>query len=264
MQGLRKEADMTDRYPIPEFLRQPKPFVRAPIERPILFSSPMVRALLAGTKTQTRRMVKPVGNDGGFVLLDHGSGWWPYRSDDGESQVVNGCDEIPHACRYGRAGDRLWVREAWASIDKDYKPADLAQATALVYRADGLKVPNQKCREIRATFADRCRVRGAIKWRPSIHMPRIASRLDLEIESVRVKRLQDISEADARAEGVIEGAGDFAGCFSVPGTQAMSGTTAKECYARLWDDINGESAWSMNPFIWVIEFRRLEARNAST
>jgi hypothetical protein len=95
------------------------------------------------------------------------------------------------------------------------------------------------------------------KRRPSIHLPRKGSRILLEITAVRVERLHEISEADARAEGVIEGAGDFAGCFSVPGTQAMSGTTAKECYARLWDEINGAGSWAANPFCWVIEFRRL-------
>jgi hypothetical protein len=96
------------------------------------------------------------------------------------------------------------------------------------------------------------------RWRPSIHMPRWASRILLEITAVRVERLQDISEVDAKAEGVIEGVGDFSGCFSVPGTQAMSGTTAKECYARLWDQINGVGSWDANPWVWVVEFRRAE------
>lgn len=244
---------MTDRYPIPEFLRQPKPFVRAPIERPILFSSAMIRALLAGTKSQTRRVVKPIGNDGGFVLLDHGSGWWPYRSDDGESQVVNGGDEIPHRCPYGRAGDRLYVREnAWQRPERTPKMMREGADTWPPFIYDADYAPAGLPWEER----DNLKTWGW-KRRPSIHLPRKGSRILLEIESVRVERLQDISEADALAEGVTEGAGDFAGCFSVPCTQAMSGTTAKECYARLWDEINGAGSWAANPWVWCVSFRRI-------
>jgi hypothetical protein len=199
-------------------------------ERPILFSAPMIRALLAGTKTQTRRIVKPVGNDDGFVLQDYGDGWWPYRSDDGESPFKEE-DEIPHACPYGAPGDRLWVRETW-------KPSHEAEGRAF-YRASWGNYEN----------GDR--------WRPSIHMPRAASRITLEIVVVRVERLQDISEADAIAEGVIEhqtldgrracniDGGPMMACGPIP------------AYRALWEQINGAGSWDENPWVWVVEFRRV-------
>ena len=221
---------MNDRYPVPDFLRQPKPFVRAPIERPILFSAPMVRAMLAGAKTQTRRLYKnrkhpDFGCDMAGCELAR------------EQQHV-----IDRICPYGRPGDRLWVREAWA------QPTTLDPGPTL-YRADYPACVPPHFENVPP--ADQ------VKWKPSIHMRRADSRILLEITAVRVERLNEISEADALAEGVIEGTGDFAGCFSVPSTQAMSGTTAKECYARLWDDINGAGSWAANPWVWCVSFRRI-------
>ena len=211
-------------------------------ERPILFSAPMVRAILDGRKTVTRRIVKPVGNDDAFVLLDHGKGFWPYRSDDGESSITADGNETPHSCPYGRSGDRLWVREAFHGYHWDKPRA--------VYRADG----------------ERQRVRTQIesyevgRWTPSIHMPRWASRITLEIVSVRVERLQDISYEDALAEGVL----DFRQLIA---PECQQGETADECarrlcwpqrsYRQLWESINGEGSWAKNPWVWVIEFRRI-------
>lgn len=212
-------------------------------EHPILFSDPMVRAILAGTKMQTRRVVKPQPD---------GAAWYqkPGHSLIGRD-AADMARKMVDDCPYGQPGDRLWVREAWALIDKDYKPADLAQATALVYRADGLKVPNQRDPEIRATFADRCRMPlDAIKWRPSIHMPRIASRIDLEITGVRVERLNDISEADAVAEGVNVHPDHH-------GKPRNSIYSPVQAYCDLWESINGPDSWAANPWVWCLTFKRV-------
>ena len=213
--------------------------------RPILFSGPMIQALLAGTKTQTRRMLKKrqpefVDFRGQFGLRN-GAGIWAL---DHEYTLEQ--------CPYGTSGGRLYVHEtAWERPERTQQMMREGADTwpPFIYDADyPAGIPWEE--------RDNLKTWGW-KRRPSIHLPRKGSRILLEITAVRVERLHEISEADARAEGVIEGAGDFAGCFSVPGTQAMSGTTAKECYARLWDEINGAGSWAANPFCWVIEFRRL-------
>lgn len=188
-------------------------------ERPILFNAAMVRAILDGRKTQTRRVVKHhPSDDGNMCLVDHGDGWWPYRSDDSESPVVNGGDEIPYSCPYGQPGDRLWVRETWAKVSGDREEPD-----AIAYRADS---ENQ-----------------AEVWTPSIHMPRWASRITLEVVSVRVERLQDISRGDAMAEGC-------------PFPNMAEGDDPRKWYADLWEQINGPGSWAENPWVWVVEFRR--------
>lgn len=214
-------------------------------ERPILFSAPMVRALLDGTKTQTRRIVKPQP---------------PYQPALATHLARRGypvwhCEQWQKFCPYGQPGDRLWVRETWVPIAKDYKPADLAQASALLYRADGLKVPNQKDREIRAFFADRCRIPlDAVKWRPSIFMPRIASRLDLEIVAVRVERLQDISAADAISEGIEPMRSGWKNYTK----DGVATSIPEESYQALWEVINGPDSWHLNPWVWVIAFKRIQ------
>ena len=186
-------------------------------ERPILFSAPMVRALLDGTKTQTRRVVKPTPEWIGQ------SGVLSYRGRVG----------LPHAlCPYGQLGDRLWVRETWARDDED---------GGLCYRADIGKGGD-------ADDWERNRLDGVprFRWRPSIHMPRAASRITLEITGVRVERLQNISEADAVAEGVRNS-------LHMPG-----GRFANENFAHLWWAINGDGSWEANPWVWAVEFKRLE------
>lgn len=189
-------------------------------ERPILFSGPMVRALLAGTKTQTRRIAKPVkhpdlGNlyDAGALVLER------------EPQHV-----IDRACPYGRPGDRLWVRETWA-FGIHALAAKRDEDGPFVYAADG------------TTHGRLCE-----RWRPSIHMPRHACRLLLEIVGVRVERLQAISEADSCAEGIPS-----------KGLQFYDGrpATAKDAFESLWNEINGPAAWAANPWVWVLEFRPL-------
>lgn len=210
-------------------------------ERPILFSGPMVRAILDGRKTQTRRVVKPQPTSReqmrGFRLdwLDHGVE--PDRQRYGiTSSVVDGAEIV---CPYGGPGQRLWVRETWGRIEA--MSTDIRDS--LVYRADG----------------DTPAMAGY--WRPSIHMPRWASRITLEIEAVWCERVQDITEANAMAEGVerIElGPHEIAGLPVHPMTSSYAAA-----FATLWDSINGTKyPWASNPWIWAITFKRIERTNA--
>jgi hypothetical protein len=168
-------------------------------ERPILFSAPMVLAILEGRKTQTRRVVKK---------------------------------------QHGQPGDRLWVRETWAAgaddgpVELTCKPSEMDPLkTSIYFRA---------CKFPQSAFC----------WRPSIFMPRWASRITLEITGVRVERLQDISGNDVLAEGVDNGKSNTAMGKSWESMQRMA-------YADLWERINGPGSWSLNPWVWVIEFRRI-------
>lgn len=206
-------------------------------ERPILFSGSMVRAILDGRKTQTRRALKvqPLG-----VLSMNGDKagveWIGHMQNDPSHGTI-------FRCKFGKPVDTLWVRETWARDDEDGQ---------IIYRAD-------IGRTVDADDFERNRKDGApgYRWKPSIHMPRLASRILLEVVAVRVERLNDISESDAIAEGVQALTGDFSGCFVVPGGYAMSSTTAKACYARLWESINGPGSWDANPWVWVVEFTRV-------
>lgn len=192
-------------------------------ERPILFSAPMVRAILDGRKTQTRRVVKHHS-----TCVPGHQAWEMTR------------------CQYGQLGDRLWVREnGWERPERTPKMMREGADTWPKFAYDAEGWSEQDHADFKA---------WGFKRRPSIHMPKWASRITLEVVGVRVERLQDISEEDAKAEGVIEGTGDFIGCFSCG--SALSGTTARECYSRLWEIINGPGSWDANPWVWVIEFRR--------
>lgn len=199
-------------------------------ERPILFSTPMVKAILDGRKTQTRRVIKPVGKDGGFVICEHENGWWPYRSDDGETLFhtvkENGKEylcETPHSCPFGKIGDRLWIRETY-----------LECSIGTVYRADNIL-------EMDAKFLG--------GWKPSIFMPQSSSRILLEITKIRVEKLHEITPQDALEEGVEydrHGYGLGNPCDEIRMINA---------YQNLWESINGKRSWDLNPFVWVIQFR---------
>lgn len=203
-------------------------------ERPILFSAPMVRAILSGAKTQTRRVV-PTMVTGGRVE-------YPGKRDSrGYSRVnwldtAEGMATAAQECRHGKPGDRLWVRETWGAL-----PHMLGgfQRESLRYRADG-EYQNEH---------------GTWRWRPSIHMPRWASRITLEITDVRVERLQDISEEDAIAEGALEWARDALAAYAAGNPTRLS---AVGYFWLLWESINGPCSWDANPWVWVIEFKRLE------
>lgn len=189
-------------------------------ERPILFSGPMVRAILAGRKTQTRRLVKPQPEQGI---------WKCGRSCLALGNAPPPPDGYERWCPYGLPGDRLWVRECWRELGSGQG-------------ADG-KIPTYP---VPVGYAADRGYSGP--WRPSIHMPRWASRLTLEVVGVRVERLHDISEADAQAEG----------CAPM---LTHADPSAREQFESLWDSINGKRAtWASNPWVWVVTFRRLEAR----
>jgi hypothetical protein len=219
-------------------------------ERPILFSAPMVRAILAGQKTQTRRIVKPVR---GFehhnicrpdMMADSWSVWWH----GGVTDRV-GCSQD---CPYGKPGDRLWVRETWRTrdcFDKTSPSGIAAKAEAagfrpgapIIYEADGFD----------RTWGDNDAgdFGAAGKIRQSIFMPRWASRITLEITAVRVERLQEITEGDALAEGV-----DWRAVEN-----SHLGNVRRSHFTALWESINGKDSWTSNPWVWVISVKQIEA-----
>lgn len=251
-------------------------------ERPILFSGPMVRALLAGRKTQTRRVMKPQPPTeqqfrGSTFGLDRAvaDGVKMYSQNDYDRLPKHPTDfELTgsvgvarnagfprrYRCPYGGPGDRLWVKETWSDVN-------LMGGPGIAYRANG---------DVRDLMEDESFLdgRGAFdyddprlnfgqkglrfcvwssdlidglegSWRPSIHMPRWASRLTLEVTDVRVERLQAISEADAEAEGVQE-----------PSLVPLLGAfwSSRDSYARLWEHINGKGSWAANPWVWAVTF----------
>jgi hypothetical protein len=185
-------------------------------ERPILFSAPMVRAILDGSKTQTRRVVKQQPKHAPFQTEDSihelGAEWFTSHGWVGK-------------CPYGQPGDQLWVRETWSKCFQRAGSSD----PAYLYKAD---------------LKDGWQYLMGPKWKPSIHMFRVASRIQLEIVSVRVERLNDCSEADAGAEGA----------YTDPACPAY------DSYATLWDSINGAGSWKANPWVWVVEFKVIKPK----
>lgn len=244
-------------------------------ERPILFNAAMVRALLAGTKTQTRRVMphQPPEILPGYLAKVY----WPARdrhmTSDPESAAYlqferpgdyDGMhvmrDGFGFRCPYGQPGDRLWVREAWRTADTldSMSPSAIADKcldagyrkpwAPLQWESDG-----SKNKDWSGFGPGNGVVVGPGKLRPGIHMPRWASRITLEVTGVRVERLQDISEADALAEGAEYGF-DCEGGFTLhPLGNRRHG------YAHLWEEINGAGSWDLNPWVWVVEFKRAEA-----
>lgn len=242
--------------------------------RPILFSGAMVRALLDGTKTQTRRVVKPqperrnieqIGNMLGFKKRQ-GDGFWLWP---------NARERILAECPYGQPGDRLWVRETWqvARETLDYETggeydvfewpdelgdprlhlngdARFGMKAGLFYAADGEHKNPSVFYNLTGIDNKTILRPREITWRPSIHMPRWASRITLEITSVRVERLQNISRGDAMGEGC-------------PFQNMAQGDDPRQWYAQLWDRLNGTGSWDANPWVWVIEFRPIEAQGGA-
>ncbi|CDL45417.1 TPA: hypothetical protein M4206_000874 [Klebsiella pneumoniae] len=209
-------------------------------ERGMIFNGEMVRAILDGRKTQTRRIMAPQPEQ-----CPRGGHWWPSNVFKTmlhvEDEMQNGKGGwggiVGDACPFGDVGDRIWVREAFAS--------GLSTKSTLAYRA------THKREDLEDGFYD------TIKWTPSIHMPRWASRILLEITGVRVERLNAISEEDARAEGIIDG-----GCLNCgepePCGCANPEPDATDAFAYLWQSIYGQESWNADPWVWVIEFKRVE------
>ncbi|HBX5441338.1 TPA: hypothetical protein MH452_07655 [Klebsiella pneumoniae] len=196
-------------------------------ERGMIFNSEMVRAILDGRKTQTRRPIQ--WRQTRFTEIgEHEDGSkWPWSED-----AEHACD-FWHPCPFGAVGDRIWVRETFAALE----PGSYEQA----------KPQEGHCQDLRYAATDRLAksdadIRG-YKWVPSIHMPRWATRILLEITDVRVERLRSMSQDNARAEGVIAASGPM---------------EAGLAFRELWDSICGEESWKANPWVWVIEFKRVE------
>lgn len=228
-------------------------------ERPILYSAPMIRAKLAGVKTQTRRMVKPQPgaiHDGEPYWFVGGYRAWEHR---GVTDILRMGTVNPLVCPYGKPGEKLWSRETWrTAIDFDKRsPLQIAQD---VFEADNPKpwAPIKYEADGETVNADTLRSFGGAwgKTRVSIHMPRWASRITDEIVSVRVERLHDISEADALAEGVVCDPGEDGPYYFVPGVgYGGSSESAVGAYRKLWESINGPGSWALNPWVWVITTR---------
>lgn len=247
-------------------------------ERPILMSGPMVRALLAGTKTQTRRLIRsPHAQEADAWSFHEGSGLW-------ESGIAGDHGALGHGewvrCPYGVPSDRLWVRETWMPDVTPCCDGSCGHRRAL-YRAD---IPPEDSTDERAILR-LLRKNGipTAPWKSGRFMPRWASRITLEVTDVRVQRLQEISEEDAKAEGcdAIQPEKWWQGYRDIGeqllhqqhrgptppdwmiephecGIRDPLAYTARESFRFLWSRINGKRApWDSNPWVWVISFRRL-------
>lgn len=204
-------------------------------DRPILFSAPMVRAILEGRKTQTRRIIKPQPVTG-----------------PGGSQIIDG--KSVRFC----LGDRLWVKERFGYT------TDSRGQVVLIYSDDATakyvlaEDGGEGDYAAVGKATDRSRCSPCYRWKPSIHMPRWASRITLEVTGLRVERVQDISEADAVAEGVEP--------YHCPQAAALMNAVGSKMqpipytsgFANLWNEINGPLAWAENPWVWVVEFRMVD------
>ncbi|HBX0680636.1 TPA: hypothetical protein GM640_26215 [Klebsiella pneumoniae] len=192
-------------------------------ERGMIFNAEMVRALLDGRKTQTRRIIKDctVGRDPISKFIKIGKKFIGCYPED-VPELIREC------CPYGVPGDRIWVRETWAEAGAS---------------APDLKLYRANYPEHVPSIYENVPPAEEIRWTPSIHMPRTASRILLEITDVRVERLRSMSQDDARAEGIIAASGPM---------------EAGLAFRELWDSIYGEESWKANPWVWVIEFKRVE------
>lgn len=219
-------------------------------ERPIIFDAESVRAILDGSKSQTRRVIKPQPetNQQGYLC-----GWWLRKPLGG--LLLPKIEDIVMDCPYGAPGDRLWVREKFAYEDAPLDRPGMVKVhydySVAPYTADWFPMPDTG---IRFRYNSQG-VRGSTDgvWRSPIHMPRWASRIRLEVTGVRVERLQDISEADICAElGIPEK-------WPGPGPEPYE-RQLHTCWAARWNAINGKRGygWDANPYIWCISFRRID------
>lgn len=222
-------------------------------ERGLIFNGEMVRAILDGRKTQTRRIMKIQPEHSGLGLrrvIDSKNG-----SDDGKYfwSLSDACGlkirSKSFTCPFGSVGDRIWVREAFRVHSR---ATDVA---TLVYKASERNSWTEQTHRVPVSVCNKPATPE--KWTPSLHMPRWASRILLEITDVRVERLNAISEQDARAEGIIDG-----GCLNCgepePCGCANPEPDATDAFAYLWQSIYGQENWNANPWVWVIEFKRVK------
>ena len=206
----------------------------------MIFNAEMVRALLDGRKTQTRRIIKDctVGRDPISKFIKIGKKFIGCYPED-VPKLIRAC------CPYGVPGDRIWVRETWAEAGAS---------------APDLKLYRANYPEHVPSIYENVPPAEEIRWTPSIHMPRTASRILLEITDVRVERLNAISEEDAAAEGIdMEALYDSQDCYDCIADHNMTGRpTVTGAFKYLWESIYGEEGWKSNPWVWVIECKRFE------
>lgn len=219
-------------------------------ERGMIFNGEMVRALLDGRKTQTRRIMAPQPADDIERCIfpnPEAIGWKSsLRHKHGSTTA--------HFCHYGKPGDRIWVRETFQGPLFDYDlmdsyckdPTPFEKPEFCVYKADGVPAPE---------FYDADDELHCC-WRPSIHMPRWASRILLEITNVRVERLNSIHDVDAMREGIQNLTTCSHADFGIPG--AVNAQHPVRAFQLLWESIYGADSWRANPWVWVIEFKRVE------
>ena len=202
-------------------------------ERPILFNGEMIRAVLDGKKTQTRRVIKPQPR---FLK----SLWFWTLSKYNSMGIPESPDKVALAkCPYGKVGDRLWVRETFYSDVTQAQYEDVYGGTGIFYKATEIEP-------------------DIFRWKPSIFMPRWASRITLEVVSVRVERVQDGSPDDYKAEGLYQSG--WNGCWQVSKTDKKQHRRPMGAFKTLWNSINDKRGfgWDENPFVWVVEFKRVK------
>ena len=219
-------------------------------ERPIIFNSEMIKAIRDGRKFQTRRILKVPENGRikpGTQAYDNGVSICFDQSGLADWETLK--------CPYGKIGDMLWVRETWSPWRGILCPCSGGcNCDQYLYKAD----PD-------TDFANKCEYpEDRIRWKPSIFMPRKASRILLEITDIRVERVQDIKEKDCESEGieVAESIGDYAGALWIARTEkaTFNFSNAQSAFQYLWDSINAKRGygWKVNPFVWVIDFKEIK------
>jgi len=216
-------------------------------DHPILFSGEMVRAILAGKKEQTRRIIKEIKSplwvveevrpDLGYSA-SMGNIWAGFRFNENPQGSLS-----YFKCLFGKPGDLLWVREKWAFVKGE--PTNINSEKATVYYEADRKYKVVGCQSSAQNDGK------WIRWRPSIHMPKIFSRISLEIIDIQVERLQDISDEDVKAEGV-----------EMPHNELFPMINAEDKlkaeFQRLWNSVNGAGVWGSNPYVWKIIFKRIK------
>jgi len=224
-------------------------------ERPIIFSAPMVRAILDGTKTQTRRVVKPQPPEGQRIDTCHynETGWAYWYLGSGLDSGSCRCNNVRGP--YGHSGDRLWVKE-----NHILSPANFADRDLDLYNVTDPDGNGRICQYTATSPDTSTPVKDyGLKVRPSIHMPRWASRILLEVTEVRVERVQDISGEDAWWEGIgYQGGSGRCVANYADGRVEIDGPMCLSAFRDLWESINGPGSWDANPWVWVVSFKRIE------
>ncbi|MDF7681542.1 hypothetical protein PT300_13475 [Enterobacteriaceae bacterium ESL0689] len=200
-------------------------------ERGMIFNTGMVQAILDGRKTQTRRVIQWKRTRFTEIAERDDGSKWPWSED------CENCCDYWHPCPFGSVGDKIWVRETfngyWLNEDE------------IQEIKEGISLASTLC-DYKADYPDKMWPMDG--WTPSIHMPRWASRILLEIKDVRVERLKDISEEDARAEGVIPAT------YNITPPEVVY----RVSFSEVWRSIYGDENWQANPWVWVIKFRRID------